>query len=238
MKTAILTVAVVLAMPACAFAQDADDAFKQTDKKLNELYKQIEARLTDDADTKKLLVQAQRDWVKFRDAECNFQTAGAAGGSMMPMLVAQCMDNLTQFRVKNFERYLNCEESDLSCPVPAPNNVSAASNACDGVKVEVTKARKEEYAPLVASATTSKVKPAQMKFFAILEGGNWSAAYVSTPVADDGMMFFQTVNGKKQFRDVWGGYAEPSEKPELLSWAMKLGAPQDLAKCFAETVTE
>jgi uncharacterized protein YecT (DUF1311 family) len=135
MKTAILTVALVLAGPTFAFAQgncdDAKDqatmnecfdaAFKKSDKKLNELYKQIETRLKDDADTKKLLIQAQRDWVKFRDAECSFQTAGAAGGSVVPALVAMCMDGLTQTRIKDFEGYLNCEEGDLSCPVPAAN---------------------------------------------------------------------------------------------------------------------
>lgn len=137
MKSVILTAAVMaLAMPAFVFAQDkcyddakdqasmnecADAAFKESDKKLNELYKQIEARLSDDADTKKLLIQAQRDWVKFRDAECSFQTAGAAGGSMTPMLIAQCMDGLAQARVKDFEGYLNCEEGDMSCPVPAAN---------------------------------------------------------------------------------------------------------------------
>ncbi|RUT93803.1 hypothetical protein EOD23_34250 [Mesorhizobium sp. USDA-HM6] len=114
----------------------------------------------------------------------------------------------------------------------------AANNACDGIKVEVTKARKQEYAPLVAAAVDNKFKPAQAKFFTIMESGNWSAAYVSTPVGDDGVMFFQTVNGKKQFREVWGGYAEPSEKPDLVSWAKKLGAPERLARCFAETVTE
>lgn len=114
----------------------------------------------------------------------------------------------------------------------------AANNTCEGVKVEVTKARKQEYAPLVVSALNNKFKPSQAKFITIMESGNWSAAYVSTPVSDDGVMFFQTVNGKKQFRDVWGGYADPSEKPELVSWAKKLGAPQALADCFAETVTE
>lgn len=134
MKTVILTVVAVLTMPAFAFAQDkcydeaetqaalnecADAAFKEADKKLNDLYKQIEARLSDDADTRKLLVQAQRDWLRFRDAECGFQTAAAAGGSMMPMLVAQCMEGLTQSRVKDFEGYLNCEEGDMGCPVPA-----------------------------------------------------------------------------------------------------------------------
>lgn len=144
MKTTVLTAAMVLAMPAFAFAQDkcyddaknqgdlnecADAAFKKSDKKLNELYKQIEARLKDDADTRKLLVQAQRDWVKFRDAECSFQTAEAAGGSMMLMLVAQCMDILTQSRIKNFQGYLNCEEGDMSCPVPAAAAPVAAAPA-------------------------------------------------------------------------------------------------------------
>jgi hypothetical protein len=114
----------------------------------------------------------------------------------------------------------------------------AAKSACDGVKVEITKTRKEAYAPLVASAMDNKIKPAQVKFSTIMESGNWSAAYISTPMADDGFMFFQMVNGKKRFRDVWGGWADPSERPELVAWAKKLGAPTDLAKCFAETVTE
>ncbi|MER8752904.1 hypothetical protein NKH57_27275 [Mesorhizobium sp. M1050] len=114
----------------------------------------------------------------------------------------------------------------------------AANSDCHGVKVDVTKAREQEFGALVASAMTNKVKPAQVKFQTILESGKWSAAYISTPVAEDGMMFFQTVNGERQFREVWGGYAAPSEEPELVSWAKKLGVPQDLAKCFAETVTE
>lgn len=113
----------------------------------------------------------------------------------------------------------------------------AANSACDGVKVDVTKARKEVYAPLVASAMYNKIKPAQVKFSTLMESGDWSAAYISTPASDDGVMFFQTVDGKKRFRDVWGGWADPSERPELVAWAKKLGAPADLAKCFAETVT-
>ncbi|MER9416071.1 lysozyme inhibitor LprI family protein [Mesorhizobium sp. M0306] len=138
MKTAILSAAMVLAMPNFVLAEDkcydaakdqaslnacADAAFKKSDKKLNELYQQIEARLKGDADTKKLLVQAQRDWDKFRDAECRFQTAGAAGGSVMPMLTAQCMDSLAQSRVKAFEGYLKCgkQGDPMSCPVPAAN---------------------------------------------------------------------------------------------------------------------
>ncbi len=116
--------------------------------------------------------------------------------------------------------------------------VFAANSVCDGVKVDVTEARKQEYAPLIASALNNKVETAQLKFGAIMESGDWSAVYISTPVTDDGMMFFQTANREKQFREVWGGYADPSEKPELVAWAMNLGAPRDLARCFAEVVTD
>lgn len=136
MKTSILTAAaLVLVLPVFAWAQDncanptdqatlnqcAAASFKKSDKKLNEIYKQIETRLKDDPEIKQLLVKAQHAWVGFRDAECSFATAEAAGGSMVPMLVAQCQDGLTQSRVKAFEAYLNCKEGDMSCPVPAVN---------------------------------------------------------------------------------------------------------------------
>lgn len=151
MKIAMLAVAAILAFPTMALAKDkcadpqdqatmdecAGASFKQTDKKLNDLYKQIEGRLKDDADTKRLLVQAQREWIKFRDAECDFQTAGAGGGSMLPMLVAQCVDGLTKARIKAFERYLKCEEGDMSCPVPASD--SANDNAAMATTAPVAK---------------------------------------------------------------------------------------------------
>ena len=112
----------------------------------------------------------------------------------------------------------------------------AAKDACEGVKVKVTQSLKAEYGPLVAAALEGKIKAAQVEFDSIMQSGSWSAAYVSTPISDDGVMFFQTVGSKKHFRDVWGGWADPSERPELVAWAEKLGAPASLATCFAQTV--
>lgn len=110
----------------CANASDqatmnicAGDSFKKSDKQLNDLYKQIETRLKDDADTTKLLVSAQRSWVAFRDAECAFSASTVTGGTAYPMIYAMCLDGLTQARVKDLGGYLNCEEGDMSCPVPA-----------------------------------------------------------------------------------------------------------------------
>ncbi|WP_275783771.1 lysozyme inhibitor LprI family protein [Pararhizobium gei] len=109
----------------CANASDqttmtmcAGDALKKSDRLLNDLYKQIEARLKDDADTKKRLVGAQKAWLGFRDAECAFSSSAVDQGTVYPMIYAMCLDGLTQLRVKDLQTYLACEEGDLSCPVP------------------------------------------------------------------------------------------------------------------------
>lgn len=115
--------------------------------------------------------------------------------------------------------------------------VAHAVQPCDAVDTNLSPARKQEYAALVAKAVTARIKPSAVKFRNFMEGGSWSAVYVSTPVGDDGVFFFQDVNGQKQFKEVWGGWADPSEKPDLIKWARKLGAPENLAACFADVVT-
>ena len=59
------------------------NAYKASDAELNALYKQIEGRLKDDEATTKLLVTAQRAWLAFRDAECDFSTSAASGGTIV-----------------------------------------------------------------------------------------------------------------------------------------------------------
>lgn len=97
----------------------AGQAYGKTDAELNAAYKQITARLKDDRDTSKLLRDAQRNWLAFRDAECAFSTSASAQGSVYPTLVAQCRDGLTHTRVTDLKAYLHCQEGDLSCPVPS-----------------------------------------------------------------------------------------------------------------------
>jgi uncharacterized protein YecT (DUF1311 family) len=111
----------------CANAQDqatlnqcAGAAFEKADKQLNEAYKQITQRLKDNAESHKLLVEAQRAWVAYRDAECNFQGGPIdQAGSIYPTIVANCKAVLTENRLEDFRAYLNCQEGDMSCPVPA-----------------------------------------------------------------------------------------------------------------------
>lgn len=122
--------------------------------------------------------------------------------------------------------------------VLAGGGLAHAADPCSGVEQKLTDANKREYAELVAKSLNAKVAPSQVKISNLLESESWSAVYASTPVSDDGVLFFQTVNGAKRFKDVWGGFADASERPELIDWAKKLGAPDNLARCFAQIVTE
>ncbi len=94
-------------------------AYKKADSELNAIYKQINERLKDRPATAKLLVAAQKAWIAFRDAECNFSTSASAEGSIYPMTQAICLEGLTTRRIDELKNYLGCEEGDLSCPVPA-----------------------------------------------------------------------------------------------------------------------
>lgn len=96
-----------------------DRAHKAADHTLNAAYREIERRLGDDADTRKLLVEAERAWIAFRDAECRFSTSAAEGGTIHPMLVSMCQTDMTTARNAELAGYLACEEGDMACPVPS-----------------------------------------------------------------------------------------------------------------------
>lgn len=91
----------------------------QADATLNADYQKIVARLQG-ADAKYLehFKAAQRAWLKFRDAECEFQGSFTDGGSIQPLMINGCLKGLTEKRVKELQYYVDCEEGDLTCPVP------------------------------------------------------------------------------------------------------------------------
>lgn len=131
MKASLLTAALVLATSTSAYAEQscgdltnqadmnicAGKAYDKSDTELNTLYKQIEARLKDDADTTRLLLTAQRAWVAFRDAEYNFSSS-VVTGSLYSFIFNSCRDGMTKVRIENLKVYLKCTDGDLDCPVP------------------------------------------------------------------------------------------------------------------------
>lgn len=117
MKSAFLVIMMITA-PVCA-SNDVSADFQKADKALNETYKDVEKRLANDSNGKARLISAQRAWIAFRDAECTFQSSGEDGGTAAPMVVAACRTSLTTARTGQLKGYLNCQEGDLSCPVPS-----------------------------------------------------------------------------------------------------------------------
>lgn len=121
-----------------------------------------------------------------------------------------------------------------ACLLISSSPAALAQDVCEGIEQTLTDELRQDYAALVAAAVEEDVTPEQVEVMAVLQSGAWSAAYVQTPVADPGYMFFEETSGQKQFKDAWGGMASASERPEITAWAEDLGAPADLATCFAD----
>jgi len=75
------------------------------DKKLNQVYQQLQAKIKDSPQEKRL-VEAQQQWIKFRDADCEYAKSQYEGGSIVPTIQAGCITKLTEQRTKELEDYL------------------------------------------------------------------------------------------------------------------------------------
>lgn len=68
---------------------------------------------------RQLLRQAQTEWIQYRVKACEFERSGVAGGSVAPMVFAQCQARLTRERTADLRRFLECQEGDVSCARPS-----------------------------------------------------------------------------------------------------------------------
>lgn len=79
-------------------------SYDTADGALNRSYQALLPKLS--AARRSKLTDAQLRWIKFRDAECEFYGSEAEGGTMQPMLVSGCKDQITQQRTADFNAYL------------------------------------------------------------------------------------------------------------------------------------
>ncbi|QEY74391.1 lysozyme inhibitor LprI family protein [Pseudomonas denitrificans (nom. rej.)] len=130
MKALLLSLP-LLVLSAAALADDCADAqtqaeinactgaaYKASDKRLNDLNGQYRQRL--DAGQRKALTAAQKAWLNYRDLSCQFETAGAKGGSGYPMAYSNCLKAMTDNRIKELQMLSDCQEGDFNCPAPKP----------------------------------------------------------------------------------------------------------------------
>lgn len=121
---------------------------------------------------------------------------------------------------------------------------ASVDEPCSGVGTTLTDEQVRNYAGLVAGAISEdlepseRLQPSDVEIYSLLKSGSWSALYGAIPTADIAMFFFEEVGGRQEFRDVWGGWAEPSERTKLIEWAENLGVPEKLATCFAHYILD
>ena len=82
--------------------KEAYASYEKADKKLNIVYKQLINGL--DEKEKQMLIQVQKDWIRFRDSFWEFEAEENEGGSMQPMVKAMCLEEITNIRIKQLEQ--------------------------------------------------------------------------------------------------------------------------------------
>ena len=78
-------------------------SYQNADKKLNQVYQQVRAKLQG-ANREKLTL-AQLAWIEFRDGNCAFARTEVEGGSMEPMIFSGCLADITKKRTASLESY-------------------------------------------------------------------------------------------------------------------------------------
>jgi len=78
--------------------------YELADKRLNEVYKQLIAKLS--KEEKALLTEAQLGWIKQRDNSCEFEVYRNRGGSGFQGFLNECLERATKQRTAELEKYL------------------------------------------------------------------------------------------------------------------------------------
>lgn len=97
----------------------AANQYQAADKKLNQTWQDVLKRAQ--PAQRELLKKAQTAWIDLRDADCAFISSATEGGSIQPMIHSQCLADKTEEREAYLASLLQCEEGDLSCPLPPAN---------------------------------------------------------------------------------------------------------------------
>ncbi len=97
----------------------AEQGFREADKELNSVYKQLmqvlrSKRNTTDSEqvayNKKLensVIQAQKRWLEFRDSSANIWRVKYEGGSVMPVIYYGVMTSLTKAQTRELQELFN-----------------------------------------------------------------------------------------------------------------------------------
>lgn len=77
--------------------------YELADKRLNDVYKQLIAKLN--GEEKALLAEAQLGWIKVRDNSCEFEVYRNRGGTGYQGFLNECLERSTKQRTAELEKY-------------------------------------------------------------------------------------------------------------------------------------
>lgn len=81
----------------------ARQSLEQADAELNRVYNQVINAQS--ATHRELLIDAQLDWIDYRDATCELAGDGVRGGSLQPLYITTCHTTLTETRTAELAAY-------------------------------------------------------------------------------------------------------------------------------------
>lgn len=93
--------------------QCADLDYQAADKKLNETYSKLLKKVS--PQSKPRLQKAERAWVAYREAQCEFLTSSPTPYSAQPMIHLYCLSRLTEAQTKLLDEQLHCAGGDIGC---------------------------------------------------------------------------------------------------------------------------
>jgi len=76
----------------------------RADARLNVVYQKLMKTL--DAGRRVKLRAAQRAWLAYRDAQCDFEASASEGGTMQPLELSSCKSDVTKERIAQLQQEL------------------------------------------------------------------------------------------------------------------------------------
>lgn len=87
-----------------AMNEESKKAHNLADKEMTLVYKTLMSNLTTQSE-KDLLLAAQRAWITYKEAHCKALAHQYEGGSMMPLIYYNCLEEMTRQRMEQLNAY-------------------------------------------------------------------------------------------------------------------------------------
>jgi uncharacterized protein YecT (DUF1311 family) len=77
--------------------------FEAADALLNKVYNRLVSKLAGDEGQRAKLKAAETSWLKYRDANCDYEASAYEGGSIKPTIANTCLERMTKARAAELD---------------------------------------------------------------------------------------------------------------------------------------